>query len=149
MSDYVKLAENAGDQYLDTLAGSQNSFVEFIATLAAAPPTVSAVLPLPSPHEVTTACFVFAEKMLAQQKVFVDKLSATFTPAASARTARGSVPSATATPATATPPTATATPAPATATATRPKRAATKPAVIVSKRRKSSSAAKKSAVRVR
>ena len=129
MSDYVKLAGNAGDQYLDTLAGNQNSFVEFIATLAAAPPTVPAVLPLPSPHEVTTACFAFAEKMLAQQKVFVDKLSATFTPAASARTARSSVPSATA------------------ATATRPKRVATKPAV--SKRRKNSSSAKKSAIRLR
>ncbi len=145
MSDYVKLAETAGDQYLETLAGNQNSFVEFIATLAAAPPTVSAVLPLPSPHEVTTACFVFAEKMLAQQKVFVDKLSATFTPAASARTAPSSAPSATATIAAATTAIATT----ATSTATRPKRAATKPAVMVSKKRKSSSPAKKSAVRQR
>jgi hypothetical protein len=88
MSDYVKLAAAATDQYLTTLADSQESFLkyvtEFTSKLPAAPvvPAPAFAVDMPTPLEVTEANFAFAAKLLKQQKTFVQKLVATGTPAA-------------------------------------------------------------------
>jgi hypothetical protein len=89
MSHYVKLATDAGDQYLSTLAETQENFLKattaFAARFAPAtpiemPPAVAAAVP--SPQEVTEASFAFAQKLLKQQKSFAEKLLAVSTPAA-------------------------------------------------------------------
>jgi hypothetical protein len=89
MSNYVKLATDAGDQYLASLAEMQENFLKasmaFAARLApampfAAPPAFAA--DLPTAQEVTEASFAFAQKLLKQQKSFTEKLLATGTSAA-------------------------------------------------------------------
>ena len=83
MSDYVKLASGAGDQYLTVLAESQEQFLKSIAafnswlpkvpTAAAAP---ALPVELPTVKEVVEANFAFATKLLKQQKDFAEKLVA-------------------------------------------------------------------------
>jgi hypothetical protein len=89
MSDYVKLAAGAADQYLTVLAETQENFLKSVTALAAqmpaAPPmTMPApafAVDLPTQREVTEANFAFAAKLLKQQKAFAEKLVATSTPA--------------------------------------------------------------------
>jgi hypothetical protein len=91
MSNYVKLATDAGDQYLASLAELQETFLKsttaFAARFAAAtpvgvetPPAFAAAFP--TMQEVTEASFAFAQKLLKQQKSFAEKLLAASTPAA-------------------------------------------------------------------
>jgi hypothetical protein len=89
MSNYVKLATDAGEQYLSSLAEMQENFLKTTTALAArfTPPTPVDVPPafaaaFPSPQEVTEASFAFAQKLLKQQKSFAEKLLAASTPAA-------------------------------------------------------------------
>ena len=91
MSTYVKLATDAGDQYLASLAEMQDNFLKAAAAFAARftpvmPVATAPVFPgaaeLPTPAEVTEASFAFAQKLLKQQKSFAEKLLATSTPAA-------------------------------------------------------------------
>jgi hypothetical protein len=84
MSNYVKLAADAGDQYLASLAEMQENFLKATTAFAArfTPPTPIAmpgfVAPeLPTAQEVTDASFAFAQKLLKQQKSFAEKLLAT------------------------------------------------------------------------
>jgi hypothetical protein len=89
MSNYVKLATDAGDQYLSTLAEMQDTFLKATTTFASrftpvtpvveTPPAFAAAFP--SPQEVTEASFAFAQKLLKQQKSFAEKLLAASTPA--------------------------------------------------------------------
>ena len=91
MSNYVKLAADAGDQYLASLAEIQESFLKATTAFAArftpampfpTPPAFAAP-ELPSAQEITEASFAFAQKLLKQQKSFAEKLLATSsTPAA-------------------------------------------------------------------
>ena len=91
MSNYVKLATDAGDQYLASLAAMQESFLKATTAFAArfTPVTPVAVPPafaaaaadVPSPLEVTEASFAFAQKLLKQQKSFAEKMLAASTPA--------------------------------------------------------------------
>jgi len=88
MSEYVKLAAAATDQYLTALADSQENFLKYVTEFTSKLP-VTPVVPmpgfpvdLPTPLEVTEANFAFAAKLLKQQKTFVQKLVATSTPAA-------------------------------------------------------------------
>jgi hypothetical protein len=83
MSNYVKLATDAGDQYLTSLAEMQENFLKTTTALASkfppappveTPPAMAAVFP--SPQEVTEASFAFAQKLLKQQKSFAEKLLA-------------------------------------------------------------------------
>ena len=89
MSNYVKLATDAGDQYLSSLAELQENFLKATAALASRftppapiemPPAFAAVVP--SPQEVTEAGFAFAPQLLKQQKTFAEKLLAAGTAAA-------------------------------------------------------------------
>ena len=89
MSSYVKLATDAGDQYLASLAEMQENFLKATTALAAnSPPTTPIETPacsccrgLPTAQEVTEATFAFAQKLLKQQKSFAEKLLAASTPA--------------------------------------------------------------------
>jgi hypothetical protein len=83
MSNYVKLATDAGDQYLTTLAEAQENFLKTTTALAAKlPPTPAMETPpafaaaFPTAQEVTEASFAFAQKLLKQQKSFAEKLLA-------------------------------------------------------------------------
>jgi hypothetical protein len=81
MSNYVKLATDAGDQYLASLAEMQESFLKASATFTL--PTVdttAAVAAFPTAQEVAEASFAFAQKLLKQQKTFSEKLFAASTP---------------------------------------------------------------------
>lgn len=87
MSDYVKRAGSAADQYLSALAESQDQFLKTLATFQSWIPKVPAtpvpefVTALPTPKEVVDANFAFAAKLLKQQKDFTEKLVAATTPA--------------------------------------------------------------------
>ena len=89
MSNYVKLATDAGDQYLASLAEIQENFLKATTAFAArfAPATPVAIPAfvspeLPTAQEVTEATFAFAQKLLKQQKSFAEKLFAAGTTAA-------------------------------------------------------------------
>jgi hypothetical protein len=89
MSNYVKLATDAGDQYLASLAEIQENFLKATAAFASRLPPVTPVMTppafagvdLPSPQELTEASFAFAQKLLKQQKSFTEKMLAASTPA--------------------------------------------------------------------
>jgi hypothetical protein len=89
MASYVKLAAEAGDKYLTALSEFQDTFLKSVATgaerfkaatLPTAPPAFE-LPPVPSAQEISEANFAFAQKLLKQQKSFVEKLLATATPA--------------------------------------------------------------------
>ncbi len=82
--NYLKLATDAGDQFLSTLAEGQDTFLKSLATLSTPPPPPSIpafATALPTLQEVTEANFAFAQKLIKQQKEFIDKLVAASTPA--------------------------------------------------------------------
>jgi len=87
MANYVKLAADAGDQYLASLAEIQENFLKasaaFTARFAANMPSFETPAPVPTAQEVTDASFAFAQKLLKQQKTFTEKLFASSTPASS------------------------------------------------------------------
>ena len=85
MSEYVKLAAGAGDQFLTALAESQETFLKsvtaFSSSIPATPVAPAFAAPafaaeLPSPKEVAEANFAFASKLLKQQKDFTEKFLA-------------------------------------------------------------------------
>ena len=83
MSEYVKLATGAGDQFLAALAESQETFLKSLSALSSSWTPVQApvaVAPfaaeLPTPKEVVEANFAFASKLLKQQKDFTEKFFA-------------------------------------------------------------------------
>jgi len=84
MSDYVKLANGAADQYLTALAESQEQFLKSVTAFntwlpkvaAAAAPVPAFAAELPTAKEVVEANFAFASKLLKQQKDFAEKLVA-------------------------------------------------------------------------
>lgn len=82
MSEYVKLASGAADQYLTALADSQEQFLKSVAAFNSWLPKVASVattpfpVELPTAKEVVEANFAFASKLLKQQKDFADKLVA-------------------------------------------------------------------------
>jgi hypothetical protein len=81
--NYLKLATDAGDQYLASLAEGQETFLKSLTTLSThAPQVPSFATALPTVQEVAEANFSFAQKLLKQQKEFVEKLL-TATPPAS------------------------------------------------------------------
>jgi len=91
MSDYVKLANGAGDQFLTALAEGQEAFLKSVTAFTSSVPAPPApvVAPfaapfaaeLPTPKEVAEANFTFASKLLKQQKDFTEKFLAATAPA--------------------------------------------------------------------
>ena len=89
MSNYVKLATDAGDQYLASLAEIQENFLKATTAFAARfTPIAPIAIPafagqdVPTAQEVTEASFAFAQKLLKQQKTFAEKMFAAGPPAA-------------------------------------------------------------------
>jgi len=90
MSEYVKLATGAGDQFLSALAERQETFLKSVSAFSswtpapqpvATPPAFTAfAAELPTPKEVADASFAFASKLLNQQKEFTEKFLAATTP---------------------------------------------------------------------
>ena len=84
MSEYVKLAAGAGDQFLAALAESQETFLKSVnafSSWAPAAPAQPIAAPafaaeLPTPKEVVEVNFAFASKLLKQQKEFTEKFFA-------------------------------------------------------------------------
>jgi hypothetical protein len=82
MSNFVKLANEAGDQYLAALADSQEQFLKYAKAFAAWTPTVTPAGAaasadfLPTPKELVEANLAFTTKLLKQQKAFSEKLFA-------------------------------------------------------------------------
>jgi hypothetical protein len=80
MSDYVKVASEAGDQLIASIAETQDSMLQAMAPYKEwaqtqsnmAPPAFSA--DMPTMHEITEAQYAFAAKLLKQQKKFTEKL---------------------------------------------------------------------------
>ena len=60
MSEYVKIAAGAGDQYLAALAEVQDRFLNLVE--------------LWTPRQIIETNFTFTEKWLKQQKAFADRL---------------------------------------------------------------------------
>jgi hypothetical protein len=90
MSSYVKLATEAGDKYLAALGEFQDNFLKTVtagAERVKAATSATAAAPgfefqIPTPAELAEANFAFTQKLLKQQKSFVEKLIATTTPPA-------------------------------------------------------------------
>jgi len=82
MSNFVKFATEAGDQYLAALAESQEQFLKYMKTFSSWAPAATASTSaaaedfLPTPKEVFEANIAFTTKLLKQQKTFADKLFA-------------------------------------------------------------------------
>ena len=91
MSEYVKLASGAGDQFLSALAESQETFLKSVSAFSSWTPAPQPVATpaafqaftteLPTAKEVADASFAFASKLLKQQKEFTEKFLAATTPA--------------------------------------------------------------------
>jgi hypothetical protein len=87
MTEYVKIATEAGDQYLAALADTQEQFLKYLKAFATwTPAAMAPMMPFakgffPSPTEVMSANFAFAEKLLKQQQAFSEKLFAARAPA--------------------------------------------------------------------
>lgn len=83
MSNYVKLATEAGDQYLTFVAESQEQFLKLVSAAPWAREAASVPAPaawdVPTPREIAEANFAFAAKLLKQQKAFTEKLFAATT----------------------------------------------------------------------
>ena len=60
MSEYVKIATGAGDQYLAALAEVQDRFLNLVE--------------LWTPRQIIETNFAFTEKWLKQQKAFAERL---------------------------------------------------------------------------
>jgi len=86
MSEYVKFASNAGEQYLSALAEAQDTFLKSLSPFtqwsSSLPqtPAPNFAPDLPTMAEVAEANFAFANKLLKQQKRFAEKLFATASP---------------------------------------------------------------------
>ena len=84
MSEYVKLATGAGDQFLAALAESQETFLKSLSAFSSSWTPVQAPVAavpafaaeLPTPKEVVEANFAFASKLLKQQKEFTERFFA-------------------------------------------------------------------------
>jgi hypothetical protein len=76
MSIYAKLAAEAGDQYLEAMGQTQDSFLNAMAMSRAWAPAMPAtpLAELPTPQEVVDVSFGFTQKLLKQQQDFVEKL---------------------------------------------------------------------------
>lgn len=80
MNDFVKQSTEAAEQYMAFLAKAQEQILENARQIPAAPavdlPQVNLPQPavdLPTPRELTQAAFSFTEKLVAQQRSFVEQ----------------------------------------------------------------------------
>ena len=86
MSNFVKLATDAGDQYLAALADNQEQFLKYVKAFTTWTPMATPAMStapaedfLPSPKEMYEANVAFTTKLFKQQKAFSEKLFAVAT----------------------------------------------------------------------
>jgi hypothetical protein len=86
MPNFIKLATDAGDQYLAALAESQEQFLKYVKTFSTWTPTVAQTATtatpedfLATPKEIFEANLAFTTKLMKQQKAFGEKLFAVTT----------------------------------------------------------------------
>lgn len=87
MSNYAKLAAEAGDQYLTFLAETQEQFLKMVGTTPSWVPAMPAMpamsapgMDIPTPKEIAEANFSFTTKLVKQQKVFTEKFLSAVSP---------------------------------------------------------------------
>lgn len=74
MSNYVKVAEKAGDRYLAAMAEGQENVLRGIAAWSQWAPRPAPPADYFALREMTTAAFSFFEKLLEQQHAFAARL---------------------------------------------------------------------------
>jgi len=82
MSNYVKMAAEAGDRYLAAMDKGQERFLSYVsATSALTPkPVPGLTVSYSAVREIVDAGFSFSEKLLDQQKTFSTRVFAAMTP---------------------------------------------------------------------
>ena len=73
MSNYVQVADKAGDRYLAAVAESQENVLRSLAAWSRWTPQPAFAADFSALREMTTAAFGFFERMLDQQKTFAEK----------------------------------------------------------------------------
>ena len=74
MSNYVKAADKAGDQYLAAVAKGQENVLRSLAVWSKWTPQPAFATDFSAVYQMTAATFSFFERWLEQQKVFAEKL---------------------------------------------------------------------------
>jgi hypothetical protein len=86
MSEYVKFATTAADQFISSMAEAQDAFLKSMtpysewASSVPQMPSAKFAPEMPTLAEITEANFAFANKFLKQQKKFAEKLFSVSTP---------------------------------------------------------------------
>lgn len=77
MSNYVRIAEENGDRYLNALDKGQESFLKYVAAISQwAPRPAGAYAGMSALRALSSASFDYSERLLEQQKAFAGKLFA-------------------------------------------------------------------------
>jgi hypothetical protein len=74
--EYLKAATEIGDRYLSMVADAQESFLKYRRLMVDSvfPPALLRLDTLPTPSEMLTANFEFAEKLLKTNQAFAERL---------------------------------------------------------------------------
>jgi len=87
MSSFTTQASEAAEQYLSAVSKVQDASLEAVSTFAANLPDAAKNTPalpandLPTPEEISAAYFEFTEKLVANQKAYIERFFAAVTPA--------------------------------------------------------------------
>ena len=77
MSNYVKIAEENGDRYLNALEKGQESFLKYVAAINQwAPRPAGAYAGMSALRAFSSASFAYSERLLEQQKAFAEQFFA-------------------------------------------------------------------------
>ena len=77
MSNYVKIAEENGDRYLNALEKGQEGFLKYLATINQwAPRPPGAYAGMSALRAFSSASFAYSERLLEQQKAFAEQFFA-------------------------------------------------------------------------
>jgi hypothetical protein len=77
MSNYVRIAEENGDRYLNALEKGQESYLKYVAAINQwAPRAAGAYAGMSAMRAFSSASFEYSERLLEQQKAFAEKLFA-------------------------------------------------------------------------
>ena len=95
-TDITSISKAAQEQILSAITASQDAIVEGVRTMSASMAGVASAMPaipgmdqLPKPAETLELGFGFAERLLASQREFAEKLLGATAPAAKASAPKG------------------------------------------------------------
>jgi len=87
MSSFATQASEAAEQYLSAVSKVQDASIEAVTTFTASLPDAAKTAPavpandFPTVEEISAAFFDFTEKLVANQKAYVERFFAAATPA--------------------------------------------------------------------